>query len=417
MSETTHHTPTAPNGELGPTAGPASADVVELTARLVAAVSENPPGDERSVADAVDAICADLGLPIPRRLAKVATRPNQVVDIEFGAGGRHLALSGHLDTKPVGAGDWNTDPFTLTAIDGRLVGRGVADMKGALAAMLIATARASNRLDSGGVSLVFTADEEFGAGFGSKFLSETTDTVGRSAWDAVVIGEPGGINADWDRLHVGSRGIANVMFNIATSQGHSGVRDECNLLSATEVASRLLLELNDDFRPSFASIDGLEVVPQVTAGVRIEGGIGYGVIPGSATMAMECRLAPGMDEQVFMNELTTFVEARRDERATITVALENWLPAVTSSPTAEIARLASEAVEAATGNAPPTAYFPATTDATFLRTITDVPILPAFGPGLLSDAHTANESIDGQALRQAVDIYEHLIVSFCGATS
>ena len=86
--------------------------------------------------------------------------------------GPHLALCGHLDTKPVGdaAGEWQTDPFTPTIGGDRLYGLGSTDMKGAVAAMVLAGAAFQAVADraAGSLSLVFTADEEYGSRLGAE---------------------------------------------------------------------------------------------------------------------------------------------------------------------------------------------------------------------------------------------------------
>jgi acetylornithine deacetylase/succinyl-diaminopimelate desuccinylase-like protein len=116
-------------------------DVVELARTLVRTPSPNPPGDERAVAGVVTEALAALGLPRAEVLALDGTRPNLLVTLDLGPGGRHLVLSGHLDTKPVGDADWSWDPLAADVDGDRLLGLGSADMKGAVAAMLVAAAR------------------------------------------------------------------------------------------------------------------------------------------------------------------------------------------------------------------------------------------------------------------------------------
>ena len=77
-------------------------EVIALTERLVAAPSPNLPGDETAPAAVVTAALAHYGLPAPEILAKEPHRPNLVVRITAANPGPHLALCGHLDTKPVG---------------------------------------------------------------------------------------------------------------------------------------------------------------------------------------------------------------------------------------------------------------------------------------------------------------------------
>ena len=210
--------------------------MVEVTERLVAAPTPNPPGDERAAADVVTETCAELGLPAPRVLAADPTRPNLVVDLDFGPGGRHLALSGHLDTKPVGDATWSSDPFVPRVDDGHLYGLGACDMKGAVAAMLLAAAElAIDGPAAGRLSLLFTADEEHGSEYGSRYLAE----CGAVQADAIVIGEPGGIDGDWDQLQTISRGIANFSIDVFGDQGHSSLSDAKGFMSATQECALL----------------------------------------------------------------------------------------------------------------------------------------------------------------------------------
>ncbi len=279
-------------------------DVVELTERLVAAPSPNPPGDERMAAGVVTEICTELGLPTPRVLAAEPNRPNLLVDLDFGPGGRQLALSGHLDTKPVGDAVWSSDPFVGRVDDDYLYGLGACDMKGAVAAMLLAAAElAADGPTAGRLSLVFTADEEHGSAYGSRYLAES----GAVRADAIVIGEPGGIDRDWDELQTISRGIANFSIDVYGDQGHSSLSDSKGFVSATQECARLLVRFADLFHPSFnSSMSGLR--PTVNAGVRIEGGVGFGVVPGKASFAVDVRLLPGMDRPQLEADLDRFLD-------------------------------------------------------------------------------------------------------------
>jgi succinyl-diaminopimelate desuccinylase len=83
------------------------AGVVELARELIRAPSGNPPGDERAVARALSDAAHAFGLPPARCIARNATRPNLLTTIDFGPGGRHLVVSGHMDTKPVGDARWS----------------------------------------------------------------------------------------------------------------------------------------------------------------------------------------------------------------------------------------------------------------------------------------------------------------------
>jgi succinyl-diaminopimelate desuccinylase len=397
---------------MGGTAATDHLDVVTATSRLVAASSQNPGEDERAVAAAVDDICLVLGLPPPRRVGR-AERPNLVVEIPFhaadsrsrpdAASGPRLGLCGHLDTKPVGAGSWTTDPLIATEVEGELRGRGVVDMKGAIAAMLLAAADLSAAPPGNGMLvLVFCADEENGATYGAKLLAETA----QPEVDAMVIGEPGGIERDWDRLHVGSRGICNFDIDVTTSQGHSGLRDLLGMVSATEVAAQLVVDLRQHFRPPHPP--GGQWKPTLNPGVVLQGGVTYGVLPGSAHVASECRLVPGMTRADFEAALHAFVAERVPPDGAADVTIRNWIPAATVDADHPVIEAARRALADLTGETPPDDVFPATTDATWFAQ-TGIPTLPAVGPGLIRQAHTTNEAVSLVALGQARGFYRNLV--------
>lgn len=377
-------------------------DPVELAQILIRAPSPNPPGDERAVADAVEELARGLGLPAPQRVALDARRPNLLIERDFGPGGRHLVLSGHMDTKPVGDADWTVDPFGAELDGDRLYGLGSADMKAALAAML--TAAASLELEAGRVTLLFTADEEDGAAFGARHVAEHVHL----AADGVVIGEPGGIEEDFDRLHLVSRGIARLRLVAMGRQGHSSLADELGMPSAGVDAARAVVAVEDglalDEPADEHGLAGWGVT--VNTGLAYRGGVGFGVLPGRMAVDTEVRLLPNMDRGDVQTALENAVDG---------VAVEwdapptDWLPATMVDPEDPLALAAATACRTALGREPVAAVFPGTTDATFFRE----PTLPALGPGLLRRAHAADEWVSADAVRRSVALYGELARGFC----
>ena len=128
--------------------GPQGLDVLDIARELVRTPSPNPPGDERAVAALVHDLLPALQLPRAEVIARDESRPNLWVTLDFGAGGRHLVLSGHLDTKPVGDATWSVDPFAAHVEGDQLYGLGSGDMKSALAAMLVAASRLAHNAPS-----------------------------------------------------------------------------------------------------------------------------------------------------------------------------------------------------------------------------------------------------------------------------
>src|SRR4051812_6478132 len=97
-------------------------DVLQLTTELVAAPSENLPGDETAPVEVVRQWLRENGMPEAVTVAQLPHRPNLLITLDSGHPGPRLALCGHLDTKPVGdaALEWKTDPFVATVVGDRL---------------------------------------------------------------------------------------------------------------------------------------------------------------------------------------------------------------------------------------------------------------------------------------------------------
>lgn len=396
-----------------------SREIVELTRRLVAAASPNPPGDERAAAAIVQEALTARGLPAPRIVGRVSERPNILLTLEFGPGGRHLCLSGHLDTKPVGQARWRADPFAGTVDGDRLYGLGAADMKGAIAAMVCAAARlAAQPPGAGRLSLLFTAGEEDGSAWGARYLSES----GLLQADGIVIGEPGGMRADFDELHLASRGIARLRFDVSGDQGHASMSDSSGAVNASAELARLLVAFTERFRPSTpppppSPIEGWTAT--VTGGLQLRGGVGYGVIPGRASFDAEVRTLPGMQQNDLTQQLEAFLAAERAANPRLRAAVtfdekpRDWLPGTLVAEDDPLVGAARHAWKQTFGSDPRPAVFPGTTDAAFFHAAAGVPTLPALGPGLLARAHGADEWVSITALTQALSLYQALAERFC----
>ncbi|MBB3083566.1 M20 family metallopeptidase [Geodermatophilus sabuli] len=392
-------------------------DVVALTQTIVRTPSPNPPGDEQAVAAAVTELLPALGLPAAQVVALDAARPNLLVVLDFGGGGRHLVLSGHLDTKPVGDAAWTVDPLGGDIDGDRLYGLGAADMKGAVAAMLVTAARlARDPLPHGRLTLLFTADEEDGASFGARHVARSRPLGA----DAVVIGEPGGIEADFDRLHLVSRGIARLRLSARGRQGHSSLSGEPGTRNAGVDVARLVTAVADELALDVpANPDGLAGwAATVNTGMTYRGGVGYGVLPGRMAVDTEVRLLPGMDRAAVTAAFTDLTgrvasETGADLAVEYDAAPNDWLPPAAVPAGHSVARAAQEACAAVLGTVPPFAVFPGTTDATWFEAEQGVPTLPALGPGLLRRAHGADEWVSVTAVRRSVELYEELARRFC----
>jgi acetylornithine deacetylase/succinyl-diaminopimelate desuccinylase-like protein len=292
-------------------------------------------------------------------------------------------------------------------------------MKAAVAAMLVAAARlARGRVAAGRLSLLFTADEEDGATFGAHHVA-TTRGLGA---DAVVIGEPGGIETDFDRLHLVSRGIARLRLLARGRQGHSSLSGVPGTRNAGVDVARLVTAVADELALDVpANDDELEGwSATVNTGMSYRGGVGYGVLPGRIAVDTEVRLLPGMDRDALTGsfiELTARVatETGADLAVEYDVPPNDWLPAAAVPAGHPVALAARSACRSVLGTTPPFAVFPGTTDATWFDAGQGLPTLPALGPGLLRRAHGADEWVSVDAVRRSVDLYAALAADFCAA--
>jgi succinyl-diaminopimelate desuccinylase len=131
-----------------------------------------------------------------------------------------FVFAGHTDVVPVGA-NWQTDPFDPVVKDGMLYGRGAADMKGSLAAMLVATERfvADFPNHQGTIGFLITSDEEGPALDGTVKVCEYLKKSNQSV-DYCLVGEPSSTNQLGDVIKNGRRGSLNGRLTIIGKQGH-----------------------------------------------------------------------------------------------------------------------------------------------------------------------------------------------------
>jgi len=139
-----------------------------------------------------------------------------------GSSGPVLCFAGHTDVVPPGAEDeWDTDPFEPTERDGILYGRGSADMKSGLAAMIVALEEyiGENPDEEGSLAMLITSDEEGHARDGTLKVVEALQARGERV-DWCVLGEPTSQTKLGDTVRIGRRGSLSGMLTVRGIQGH-----------------------------------------------------------------------------------------------------------------------------------------------------------------------------------------------------
>ena len=398
-------------------------EVLEFARDLIRTPSPNPPGDERAVADLVTERLRGLGIDDIARLGAEETRPNLVARLRGVSPGPTLILSGHLDTKPAGDMDaWETDPWDPVLRDGHLIGLGSGDMKAAVAGMVYAAAALAHAQQAGGADegfagelvLVFTADEEAGAQFGSKWLADNGHLQG----DAAVIGEPSGITAEWQSVHLVSRGAALFKIAVFGTQMHSSISDRLPGVNATVKMARLIDRMDREFG-SYLTYDEHPLCPTgptVNVGVMAEGGVFYGVYPGNAEFACDVRTLPGMTEETVKADLGRFLADAMADDPELRAELR-WhlmVPAVEIDADHPMVAALVEAGEEVLGTAPELDAFPGATDAPYFQLGAGIPTVAAFGPGMLPRAHSPNEYMDADGAALSASVYALAALRYLG---
>lgn len=377
--------------------------VVDLATELVAIDSQNPGPGEGAIAAFIADRAREAGLET-QVIETAPGRSNVLITADAGPG-RHLGLSGHLDTKPIGdLSAWHTDPLQMIIEDDRAYGLGTSDMKGAVAAMLLATRSWAQTATRGRLSLILTADEEAGCEYGSIALA-TNRAVEP---DAIIIGEPSGIRAPWESTYLISRGICCFEVIIRGQQGHSGLSE--NLPTNANIAAAQAAKAIAHFTPTVPAENPVPCQPTVNAAVTMSGGVFYGIHPGEAVVASDIRLVPGMSQATLDRELRNLLQANlpSDIQWEIRYAPGSlgWMEAAQIDPEHPLVATAQTACVDILGTELPLAAYAGGTDATHFINIAGIPTIASLGPGWLSVAHGPNECVDVSHLQQAQQLYE-----------
>ena len=190
---------------------------VELTKELVRRKSVSP--DDAGCQDLLIARLEPLGFDIHRlRFGEV----DNFWAIRRGGPGPVLCFAGHTDVVPSGPLDrWSSDPFEPVVKDGKLYGRGAADMKSGVAAMVTATEAfvAARPQHAGAIAFLITSDEEGPSVDGTRRVVEWLGERGQGI-DLCLIGEPSSLEHFGDNMRIGRRGSLTGRLTVLGIQGH-----------------------------------------------------------------------------------------------------------------------------------------------------------------------------------------------------
>jgi acetylornithine deacetylase/succinyl-diaminopimelate desuccinylase family protein len=372
--------------------------ILRLTSSLVKIPSENPPGNEGEVADYLESEMRKAGFKIFRYDFKPG-RPNLIGRLKAGDGGT-IIFDGHMDTVPAGNPDlWITkDPFSGEIIDGRLYGRGSADMKSSIAAFLSAVETLLDKSEIEGEVLVFLVSDEEASGLG------TRDILSRGyTGDMAVVGEPTGL-----KVMIAHKGVVRWRLSTFGKSAHSSSPERG--INAIYKMAKACLELKRLSEKLHTRRDSLLGSPTMSINM-IRGGEKDNVIPDFCEVLIDRRLVPGEELGEVESDLINILEGIKGGDKEFQYRLERYqyIPPSMTKPDANIVRLMKEAVREVMGVEPKVSGFKATCEMVHLMS-SGVPTV-IFGSGKLEQAHEINEYVEVEEIVKAAEIYAHLIIN------
>ncbi|MGX7107539.1 ArgE/DapE family deacylase [Hutsoniella sourekii] len=328
------------------------------------------------------------------------TRAQLLATLNGQEAGRVLGFSGHTDVVPVGQVKWRTDPFQATETDGKLYGRGTADMKAGLVAQIAAATQiAKEKIPfKGQIKLLITAAEEVGL----QGAGELTKAGYANDLDGLVIGEPTDLQIATAHKGVFWLQVKTFGQSSHSSRPHQGVNAIDHLILAIQaIQAELDLEANDPIvGPSTLSLN------------HIGGGNGNNVVPDHAEALFDIRTIASQDTQAIYNQAQTILDklATQVEAFQYELTVEADVKAVSTPRDSDLVQATESAL---TTQQQPIDYssFSGGTDASQFTQAGDFPII-IIGPGKMDMAHQPNEYVDLQDFYTMIQVYKDLALNF-----
>lgn len=376
-------------------------DAVALAAALVRCPSVTPDdaGAQDVLATALDA----LGFAVHRvTLGEAPDGPIDNLFATIGSGGPHFAFAGHTDVVPPGDG-WSVDPFAAVERDGLLTGRGIADMKGGIAAMVAAAAAHVARGAPGRLSFIITGDEEGPATFGTDPLLHWMEANGHLP-DACLVGEPTSVERLGDCVKIGRRGSLNAWIEVPGAQGHVAYPRRADnpitplIALLAELKGRLLDEGTSWFSASNLEITDISVGNPAT-----------NIIPGMAKARLNIRFNDAHSGESLSGWIRDVV-ARHAPAAKVTIRVSG--EAFLTEP-GLLSTIVSDAIRAETGMETELSTSGGTSDARFIRRL--CPVVEFGLPG--QSMHKLDEQVATADIRALAAIYDRILQHFFAMAS
>ncbi|WP_226574484.1 acetylornithine deacetylase [Acuticoccus sediminis] len=276
-------------------------DIAGILARLVAFPTVSRQSN-LALLDFVEELLRPAGVRLERFTSEDGTRANLWASLgPEGSGG--VVLSGHCDVVPVEGQDWSSDPFALRTEDGRLYGRGAADMKGFLAVSIHAMLSAAPRTLALPLHLAISYDEEVGCLGVRGMLDALGARPERPA--LCIIGEPTGMRIA--NGHKGKRGLRACCHG---QEGHSALAPDA--LNALHLGAAFIarLQARQEELKATGAQDPAYDIPYSTVHVgTMHGGTALNIVPNRCDLDFEIRNIAADDPDAILAGIIEDAEA------------------------------------------------------------------------------------------------------------
>lgn len=369
------------------------ADLVKFCQEIVRIKSVNPPGDELQAAEYVASALKKIGLEV-EVIKHSPTRASVLARLKSSRKKPALLYNGHLDTVPVGTEKWIHDPFEGVLSEGKIWGRGTADMKGGLVALMVAAkALAEARAPlQGDLIIAATAGEEVDS-LGATALAARPDL---GPVQAVVIPEP-----SYNDVYIAEKGAFWLELTTQGKTAHGSMPEMGR--NAVMMMVALIGELS---KMSFPYKEHLLLGGFSQSINTISGGVKTNVVPDNCVVTVDMRTVPGQDHRAILKQVQDLIAdlSRRIPDFRGSVKVTNDRAPVETSPNEPAVQTFADIVAEVAGERPVPKGVRYYTDAVAFVPVLKAPMIIC-GPGDAKLAHQPNEHVEISKLVQAARIY------------
>lgn len=364
-------------------------DPVELTQKLVAFNTINPPGNELECARYLTGLLHAAGFET--RLVPLGEGRSSLLASKGSAGkAGPLVFTGHIDVVPLGTQPWSHEPFAGEISEGKIYGRGTSDMKAGVAAFVVAAIAEAEHLKEGRqVTLIITAGEETGCQGAEAIIAAGL----QGSAGALVVAEP---TANMPYVgHKGALWLKGTARGV-TAHGSMPERGDNAVYKAARATHRLsCFHFGASPHPTLGA-------PTLNVGT-FHGGLNINSVPDRAVIEIDVRTIPGMVH----SDVRKTIVAQMNEEMEVETTID--LPSVWTSPLLPWVTRTTDIAARVTGNTfqlRTASYF---SDASVLVPALDGAPTLILGPGEPAQAHQTDEWCGLERIHEATAIFREMI--------